>query len=397
MKVMGLDIALNAQAPPLVPQWVHLVPAGEFRGRDGRGPWKLADPEAFIAATVAHQAGADLPLDYEHQSALAEQNGRPAPAAGWIKELQARPDGIYGRVEWTAVARRMVAAKEYRYISPVFYSDRATGELLRLDSAALVAQPNLQLKSLNNAGAGQPPSAGGQRMEEFLRQLAALLGLAEGASQEEIYAAVEQLKTAGAAEAANDEGAGPAAEGDPADLAEAEADLMDAVAALVATAEGPLAQGEAAPAPNKALRTAGMTKLSNSPRPTRPPQGALGEAFKAMNLMGARLAALEGFVARNRAEKAVGAALSAGKITPALKTWALNYAGRDPEGFAGFIKTAPVVVAPGAAAADQWSFNSAALTTTGSGLGAEEKAVCKQLGLSEAEYLKARGKEFNHD
>ena len=82
MKTRGSNIAINAQGGQ-APQWIHLLPAGKFTGRDGRGPWEIKDPAAFIKATMAHQAGADLPLDYEHQSAQAGENGQPAPAAGW--------------------------------------------------------------------------------------------------------------------------------------------------------------------------------------------------------------------------------------------------------------------------------------------------------------------------
>ena len=43
----------------------------------------------------------------------------PAPARGWIVELQGRQDGIWGKVEWTATGRDLVAGKAYRGISPV--------------------------------------------------------------------------------------------------------------------------------------------------------------------------------------------------------------------------------------------------------------------------------------
>jgi phage I-like protein len=140
---------------------------GLFGGRDGRGPWELKDPEAFIQRTMARHAGVDIPLDYEHQSVMAEENGQPAPAAGWIKALASRADGIWDRVEWTQRGASLVVAREYRYISPFFIYDDKSGVLTQLESAALVAQPNLQLTALNKSR----PSLQGANIDEFLKQL----------------------------------------------------------------------------------------------------------------------------------------------------------------------------------------------------------------------------------
>ena len=49
------------------PEWIHLLPSGAFSGRDGRGPYRLTDPDAVIAATREWFRGADMPVDYNHQ------------------------------------------------------------------------------------------------------------------------------------------------------------------------------------------------------------------------------------------------------------------------------------------------------------------------------------------
>ena len=71
-------------------------------------------------ALSAH--GTDLPIDYEHQTlggTYSSPNGQ-APAAGWIKSLRSEPGiGLLAEIEWTEQARKMIAAKEYRYLSPV--------------------------------------------------------------------------------------------------------------------------------------------------------------------------------------------------------------------------------------------------------------------------------------
>ena len=87
--------------------WVRLIPAGTFAGRDGRGPYQAGDRAALeqIAALTRQYHGAtDIVFDYEHQTLQAVENGKPAPAAGWIKEIEACDDGLYGRVEWTSAA-----------------------------------------------------------------------------------------------------------------------------------------------------------------------------------------------------------------------------------------------------------------------------------------------------
>ena len=129
------------------PDWVHLLPMGFMKGRDGRS-FDPGDPAGLILAFQAN--GADLPVDYEHQNDKPEArlNG-PVRAAGWIKELQARDDGLWGRVEWTAAAAEMIQAKEYRYLSPSILYHPKTREIMRVTGAGLVHRPNLHLTALN--------------------------------------------------------------------------------------------------------------------------------------------------------------------------------------------------------------------------------------------------------
>ena len=100
-----------ASAPALgddvasAPEWIELLPAGVFYGRDGRGPFRLDDPAAVIASTTAMQMNAGLPIDYDHATDFGAPEGRPAPAAGWIRELEVRDGAVWGRVEWTARAQ----------------------------------------------------------------------------------------------------------------------------------------------------------------------------------------------------------------------------------------------------------------------------------------------------
>ena len=119
--------------------WVQLMPAGELKARDGRR-WRLGDAAAVVAASRELAGGADLVFDYEHQTDYAKENGREAPASGWIKELEVRGGDIWGRVEWTERALAMIKAREYRYVSPTFSHTRA-GEVVAIHRAALTNHP----------------------------------------------------------------------------------------------------------------------------------------------------------------------------------------------------------------------------------------------------------------
>lgn len=133
---------------------IHLVPAGRFSGRDGRGPYVLRDAHAVIQATQAR--GMDLLIDYDHATDYLPPGSR-VPAAGWVKTLHSREDGLWGEAEWTESAAAAIKGKEFRYISPVFDYRRGTGEVMCLIRAALTNNPNLHLRSINRAGTDDTP------------------------------------------------------------------------------------------------------------------------------------------------------------------------------------------------------------------------------------------------
>jgi phage I-like protein len=179
---IALAVAGNDPQPE---QWIHMMPAGEFSARDGRGPWTLRNTDAVIAASTAYAGDNQIPVDYEHQIDMAVKNGQPVPA-GWIKQLQARADGLWGLVEWTEKARAYLASKEYRYLSPVF-NHAPSGEITRVLRAALTNNPALELTALANAQVANPQAI------DPLSELRSLLGLAADADMPTIIQAVRNL------------------------------------------------------------------------------------------------------------------------------------------------------------------------------------------------------------
>lgn len=135
------------------PSRIRVLPDGQFDAVDGRPgnvegvkakKW-LMDAKAaqdVIAGFAAR--GLKLVIDYDHQTLRAEANGQPAPAAGWITALEyVAGKGLIASVEWTQDGGEAVAAREYIYLSPVFFYDKVTGSVTHLHSVALTNTPAL--------------------------------------------------------------------------------------------------------------------------------------------------------------------------------------------------------------------------------------------------------------
>jgi phage I-like protein len=181
-------------------QWVHLLPLGDVRTRDGRR-YRVTNPRAVVAAFEA--ARITLPVDFEHQS--ERPGGGPAPAAGWITRLDVRPDGVWGHVEWNAATAAMIRRREYRYLSPALLFDPATREVLALRSAGLVHHPAMHLKAIASEDSPVPELTS---PEELLAAIAEALELRSNADLDAIMAAIMDLRKG--ARPAKD--AGPAVE-----------------------------------------------------------------------------------------------------------------------------------------------------------------------------------------
>ena len=86
-------------------------------------------------------------------------------------------------------------------------------------------------------------------------------------------------------------------------------------------------------------------------------------------------------------EKTVEEAMKAGKITPAQKTWALEYYRQDPGGFQTFVARAPQLVPTGRALELSRDDGQAA-----SRLVPEELFLCRSLNLAPEQYLQAKAR-----
>jgi phage I-like protein len=141
-------------------QEFRIIPAGRFKASDGRpagGMWSMNGANGAKMVDAAQRRQSDYVIDYEHQTMLSNTNGKPAPAAGWFKQLAWRDDGLYViDARWTVAAKTMLDAEQYRYVSPVFAFDSKTFEIGELINIALTNEPALHgltdLASLNSQG-----------------------------------------------------------------------------------------------------------------------------------------------------------------------------------------------------------------------------------------------------
>lgn len=124
------------------PERVVLAPWGDVEST--AGSFVVDDESARMVVEAFDAHGADLPIDFEHQTLggeYASPTGR-APAAGWIKRLEAvEGEGIVAVVNWTDEGSRMIAERSYRYLSPVALIRRRDRKLVALHSAALTNKP----------------------------------------------------------------------------------------------------------------------------------------------------------------------------------------------------------------------------------------------------------------
>lgn len=342
-------------AAPVVAEWQMLVPAGTFRGRDGRGPY-TSDAAAVIAATRAFHGATDIPTDYDHQLVHAARVGGTAPASGWVTALEERDGAVWGRVRWTAKASAHIAAGEYRYLSPVIPAD-ADGRVLLLHSVGLVNKPNFDL-----------PVAALEHVHAALSHVHPK----ELPVDPELIALLTSL---GLDPATYKTGAGAA---HCAALAAKAKALDGVIAGLELPAD---TTPEAVAAGVTALKTKAAAADAHAAGAPDPAEWVPKAAF---DELAGRVTGIETQTAHAAAQSAVAKGVEAGKISPALAEWAHAYAAKDPTGFELWLAGMPVVIKPGAAHSAQSPAGVAG------GVDADEAHVAAALGLSVEEFKKAK-------
>ncbi|EOI6423983.1 phage protease [Yersinia enterocolitica] len=298
---------------------IQLFPAGEFRAVDGRPKdcdhWLMNAEIAQRLIDAANARSTPYVIDYEHQTLRLIENGQPAPASGWFKELEWREnDGLYAvNVEWTDAAAVMILAGEYRFISPVFNYNKS-GHVLQILHAALTNTPALDdmdevMLAAASVLAINSTSEGNAGMDELLEQLRWMLNLPLSATQEEVSAELMKLIS----RLSNNEGTAAASVNLLQILDQHDTQIV-ALTAQVTT-----------PDPVKWVSVDVMHQ-------------AVSEAVTQAQ---ANMAAL----ASQQCDGLITVALSDGRLLPAQKAWAESLAKANPDSLKSFLDKAPKIVA----------------------------------------------------
>lgn len=172
---------------------VQLCPFGEFP--NGK-TLQVCDEAAFNKLVEAFDAGGrkEVLCDFEHKSEDPAMTSDTA-AAAWISNLQVNKErGLVGDLKFTDIGAEAVTNRRLRFLSPVWTLD-ADGRPDRLRSVALTNKPNIPVACVLN----REPAPAVNPVEEKTKgpemdKLKELLGLAPEATEEDILAAVGQLR-----------------------------------------------------------------------------------------------------------------------------------------------------------------------------------------------------------
>lgn len=356
-------LASGGTAPPT---WVRLLAAGVNQARDGRR-FTVADPAAVVARSNEYKGTIDLLVDFEHQFDRARDNGRPAPASGWIKELSATgpngEPGVWARIEWLASTLKLIADGAYRYLSAAVAYDQA-GNVQFVPRAALTNHPALD-------AATALFSSTKEHHVNLLQKLLAAFGLAATTTEDDAVKHATALATLSVslAKLCGVEIAALSAMTAEQVSVALQKPLAEKLATLSATAN--VATDASADAIVSGLRSLGVDPKKYIDR------GVYDD-------VAGRLATLTAEIKGNKIEEAT----KAGKLSPRMKGWA---EGLSFEQLTEFLSAAPVIVAPnGGGGGGGGPLQVATLS-------ADEKAEARRQGVSEETFLKAKQAQADAD
>lgn len=348
---------------------IQVMPAGEFRARDGRpegiAAWRI---DAQIAARVIARFKRNqtpLVIDYEHQTLEAKKNGQPAPAAGRFRDLIWREAaGLFAAVTLTPRARQYIQDEEYLYFSPVFAYDGDTGEVLEVLMGALTNDPALdgmaqvELRAAARYAFDYEEEETTMKNKLLLAVCAALAIKVEGeepALETQAIAALTALKE----------------KPDPLTSVRTELGLADTVAA------------EEVVAACKTLKTkaaASAAPANGNPDPTKYVGVEVVEELKT------QVAALTATNTDRAIDDLVKPALVDGRLLAAQETWARDLGKQSIASLTAYLKTAT----PIAALNSTQTGGRQPVVANAHGLNADELAVCTATGVDPAEYAKTK-------
>ncbi|HHF3626900.1 TPA: phage protease [Haemophilus influenzae] len=319
---------------------IQLLPYGKFRAADGRPTdveaWYVTDTNGTDVVALANNQRNPLPIDYEHQIIHSLKNGKEAPSAGWMEYFYFTPQGIFADVRWTDKAADYIKNGEYRYISAVFAYD-TEGYVRKIFHAALTNTPALDgMEEAMVAASVNLLQEDNPMNKKLLAALCALFALKADASEADITEKVTALS---------------AAKGDSA------VDVLDVYAKLA----------------EKEQSVAALSTQVGNPDPAK------FVPVEQVAALQADFNALKTSVEADKKAALITAALSQGKLAPALKDWAQSL---SVEALSAYLEKAPAMAALSGEPQAKGDPEQKVVA-----LSAAESAAAKALGLSEKDYM----------
>ncbi|HHF1624515.1 TPA: phage protease [Haemophilus influenzae] len=319
---------------------IQLLPYGKFRATDGRPTdveaWYVTDTNGADVVALANNQRNPLPIDYEHQIIHSLKNGKEAPSAGWMEYFYFTPQGIFADVRWTDKAADYIKNGEYRYISAVFAYD-TDGYVRKIFHAALTNTPALDgMEEAMVAASVNLLQEDNPMNKKLLAALCTLFVLKADASEADITEKVTALS---------------AAKGDSA------VDVLDVYAKLA----------------EKEQSVAALSTQVGNPDPAK------FVPVEQVAALQADFNALKTSVEADKKAELITAALSQGKLAPALKDWAQSL---SVEALSAYLEKAPAMAALSGEPQAKGDPEQKVVA-----LSAAESAAAKALGLSEKDYM----------
>lgn len=107
-------------------------------GADGEPVEQNLTENALIALAEKHKDD-EILVDADHESETSSKT----EAKGWLSGLKYVPGkGLFGRIKWTDLGRKLVENRVFRWLSPSWYLNKDTKEPTQMTSVALTNKPS---------------------------------------------------------------------------------------------------------------------------------------------------------------------------------------------------------------------------------------------------------------
>jgi hypothetical protein len=161
-------LALENQFTLLQDDWLQLSPYGDFPHARGLQRVDRAAAQAMVAQFSSFRGRlgrlfGGVPFFVGHPDLPGAGEMADRKAYGWITEVEAREDGLYGRVKWSDAGLELLRNAHYKFYSPYWEAREIGSEKGRrvyqpvaLLSVGLTNQPNIPVRPLaNDTGSGE--------------------------------------------------------------------------------------------------------------------------------------------------------------------------------------------------------------------------------------------------